>query len=198
MRFFAPRRSLLLVLALVFATPAMSATQSGVSVYLMRGLMDVSTGLDDLAAKLRTRGIAAVVDGYSARDHMSEAAIRAYKSGRVCRIVIVGHSLGADAAVDMAVALMRAGVPVALLVSFSAASNRQLPANVAHVVNYFQSGGMFDTRLIPASSRKGSVRNVDLAADGTINHFNIEKVGRLHAQTLRMITALSGPCTPHT
>lgn len=57
---------------------------------------------------------------------------------------------------------------------------------------------MFDTRFTPVASRKGSVRNVDLASDGTLNHCNIEKSGRLQAETLRMISALSGACTPQT
>lgn len=172
------------------ATPADAAT----SVYLMRGLMDVSTGLDDLAGRLKRRGVKAKVASYTARDELSAAAIRDFKSGRGCPIVIVGHSLGADAAIDMAETLKQAGVPVALLVAFSPAYPRSVPGNVRQAVNYYQSDSVWNNRYTARAGGKAVVRNVDLAKDGSIHHFNIEKAARLQAETLRLIGSAHSAC----
>lgn len=193
------RRTCWIAAALVAAGAAMvvdAATvpaAAGAKVYLMRGLFDVSTGLDALAGRLNRRGIAAKVASYTDRDGLSAAAIQAYKSGG-CPIVIVGHSLGADAAIDMSETLRQAGVSVALLVSFSPAYPRSVPANVAKVVNYFQSDSAWNNKYTSVAPAKSSVRNVDLVKDGSIHHFNIEKNERLQTETLRMIAGVNGPC----
>ena len=100
----AARLGLIAVLMILVSAAAASPSFAGKSVYLMRGLMDVSTGLDDLAAKLKRRGMTAVVKSYTDEAELTEAALRGYKSGTGCPIVIIGHSLGADAAVRMVIA----------------------------------------------------------------------------------------------
>lgn len=185
--------SLIAASAALVVDAASSSAAAGAKVYLMRGLFDVSTGLDALASRLNRRGIPAKVASYTDRDGLSAAAIQAYKSGG-CPIVIVGHSLGADAAIDMSETLRQAGVPVALLVSFSPAYPRSVPANVAKVVNYFQSDSAWNNKYTTAAPTKSSVRNVDLVKDGSIHHFNIEKSGRLQTETLRMIADVNRPC----
>jgi pimeloyl-ACP methyl ester carboxylesterase len=178
---------LLAVACIVLA--AATAAEASAKVYLMRGLMDVSTGLDDLAAKLKRRGIAAIVGSYTDQDEMAEKAIQNYRSDGGRPIVIVGHSLGADAAIGMAETLKAAKVPVALVVAFSPAASQEVPTNVARIVNYYQSNSAWNHIYTGARGFKGSLRNVDLAADDNIHHFNIEKVERLHTETIGMIAA---------
>ncbi|MDX2155735.1 MAG: alpha/beta fold hydrolase [Hyphomicrobiaceae bacterium] len=172
---------------------ALAQSQGSARAYLMRGLFDVSTGLDDLAAKLRSRGVRAIVDSYTASDQLAAAAIRAYAEQTACPIVVIGHSMGAEAAVAMAEKLAQAKVPVAVLVTFSPAYPRAVPANVGRIVNYYQSNSaLWPNRLSgPAKSR---VRNVDLANDAAVNHLNIEKLPRLHEETLRLVAAAKVSC----
>jgi hypothetical protein len=163
-------------------------------VYLMRGLFDTSTGLDQLAAKLRRRGISATVASHTAVEDLTAAAIRNYRNGSGCPVVIVGHSLGADAAISMADSLKAAHIPVALIVTFSPASSLSVPGNVARVVNYYQSNSVWNNVYARNDGFRGAVRNVDLASDDRIDHFNIEKVARLQAEAMRLIQSVSGTC----
>src|SRR5690348_2978794 len=89
----------LLVLFVVFAQrPAGAAAGThvygGTHVYLMRGIFDVSVGLDALAVELRRFGAAASVYSPTQSGDVAADAIRDYRSGRARRIVLIGHSMG--------------------------------------------------------------------------------------------------------
>src|SRR5258708_33275352 len=99
----------------VFANSAASA--AGPHAYLMRGIFNVSVGLDALAGKLSRRGIAASVYGNDDDAAVAAEAIQAYRSGQVRSIALIGHSLGAGALVSVAPRLNAAAVPAARLVS---------------------------------------------------------------------------------
>src|SRR5262249_6049928 len=88
-------------------------------VYLLRGLMNIfSLGMDDLAAKIRSRGIDATVYNYT-DSHALVAEITAkYKAGKHGPIILIGHSLGANAVMLMGQEFGKRGVPVALIVPF--------------------------------------------------------------------------------
>ena len=175
---------------LAFALMAQSApAQAGGQVFLMRGFADVSTGLDELAQKLRRRGIAATVRSYSDEEGLAANAIRLHRSGRG-PIFIIGHSLGADAAIHMAQTLRGAKVPVALIVAFGPATSQSVPANVHEVINYYQSSGIVNATYSPGPGFHGTLRNIDLDNAPNVNHFNIEKVGRLHARVIARILGL--------
>lgn len=162
---------------------------AGTHVYLMRGLADVSTGLDTLARKLKKQGIAAVVDSYTTEKSMVERAI-ADNKGKPGPIVIVGHSLGADAGVDMAEDLRAKGLNVALLVVFSPAYARDVPSNVGRVINYYQSNSFWNNTYRGGARFRGTLRNTDLAKNEKIDHFNIEKVPELHSAIIAEIRRL--------
>ena len=66
---------------------------------------------------LARHGIPTTVGNHSYGPAFAQEAIRQYKSGRLRSIMIVGHSLGGGAAVEMAAELGRAGVPVDLVVT---------------------------------------------------------------------------------
>ena len=108
----------------LLSNPALSQTTTApqsspkTHVYLIRGLMNVfSLGLDSIADKLRKRGINATVHNHLEWIALSDEAIQACKSGRESQIILVGHSLGASAVVDMAQRLSQAGVQAGLVVS---------------------------------------------------------------------------------
>src|SRR5580704_13443833 len=94
-------------------TPGMA--QSRAHVYLLRGLMNIfSLGMDTLAEKIQHRGIYATVHNYSEWQTLADHAAAAYHAGKEGPIIIIGHSLGADAVMEMSAYLGRKGVPVAL------------------------------------------------------------------------------------
>src|SRR5579884_668851 len=89
--------------------------QGPVKVYLLRGFLNVfSLGMDDLAAKLQADGISATVMNHA--DFAASRIVTTFNAGDHGPIVLIGHSLGADAIVDLANALARYNIPIALLV----------------------------------------------------------------------------------
>ncbi len=99
------------------ADPGAAQPQPRAHVYLLRGLLNIfSLGMDTLAEELKRRGVDATVDNYSEWQTLADRAAADYKAGKEAPIILIGHSLGADAVMEMAAYLGRKGVPVALVV----------------------------------------------------------------------------------
>lgn len=115
-----------------------SGANRAYQIYLLKGLADIfSSGMDFLQAKLQARGIVGEVHSHSEVESLAQSAIAKWRGGSRGPIIIIGHSLGADAAIAMAQRLGNAQVPVALLVTFSPMKPAPALANVGRAVNYF-------------------------------------------------------------
>ena len=162
--------------------------QASGHIYLLRGLAGIfSTGLDVLDEKLVQRGYNATVHPYDFYNSLAEEAAWVQKSGKG-PIIIMGHSLGADAAIYMAEKMKTLGAPVALVVTFGPTPNLVAPSNVGQVVNYYTGNTLVSKR----SGFKGSISNIHLNSAADINHLNIEKSNRLHASVISRIQAITG------
>jgi len=169
-------------------TPGMA--QSRAHVYLLRGLMNIfSLGMDTLAEKIQHRGIYATVHNYSEWQTLADHAAAAYHAGTEGPIIIIGHSLGADAVMEMSAYLGRKGVPVALAVPFDGTQSFATPSNVARVLNLTHADY---GRVYRGAGFHGSISNVDVSSDRNIDHLNIDKSARLHAQVIGAILAVVG------
>ena len=92
-----------------------SQAQGPEKVYLLRGFLNVfSLGMDDLAAKLQADGISATVINHAEADLVASRIVTNYNGGDRGPIVLIGHSLGADAVVEVANGLARYNIQVAL------------------------------------------------------------------------------------
>ncbi len=190
----------LMIAAIVLVGPCHHATAKGVGktggnppyqIYLLKGLADVfSSGMDFLQAKLQARGIVGEVHSHSEWDKLAQSAITRWHAGAHGPIIIIGHSLGADAAILMAQKLGEAQVPVALLVAFSPVDSAPANANVARAVTYFQSNSAWHGQITRGAGFHGVMETVDLAEAPGITHFNIEKADKLHAATIAKVTAI--------
>jgi hypothetical protein len=142
-------------------------------VYLMRGLMNVfSLGMDQLAAMISQHGIEASVHSHAEADAVVSQIAARYGAGDHGPIILIGHSLGADAVMMMAQSLDRVGIPVALVVPFDGTDSFAAPKNVACVLNitqqtfnYMRSGPGFH----------GELANVNVRGEPGIDHFTIDK-----------------------
>lgn len=188
-RFWAVCLSVVAVLAVALAAPAHAQSKQQPRVYLLRGLANIfSLGMDDLAAKLNARGIKASVHSYADWQVLSNYAVEQASTGkRPTPVIIIGHSLGADAAVYMGNKVSGAGVPVPLVVAFDPVTPTTASAKIGKVVNYYQSGGSGK----PVSGPR--VENIDLTGSGALSHFNIEKAGELHQRVISMIQRAPRP-----
>ena len=185
-----PFLSVLLVLMMVGLGTSPSAAQSRAHVYLLRGLMNIfSLGMDSLAQEIQHRGIYATVHNYSEWQALADQAAAAYRAGKEGPIIIIGHSLGGDAVMEMSAYLGRKGIPVALAVPFDAKQSYAAPSNVGRVLNLTHQGYGYMSR---GPGFQGSLANVDVSRDSSIDHLNIDKSPRLHRQVLGAVLGAVG------
>jgi hypothetical protein len=156
------------------------APQGPAKVYLLRGFLNIfSLGMDDLAGRIKADGIPATVTNHADADMLVSEIVTSYQAGDHGPIILIGHSLGADAVIGMAQALNRYNIPVALVVLFDGTAAHDVPGNVTTAVNFTKA---FD--LAPGPGFRGSLSNVDLGYDASIDHFTIDKSPALQASTL--------------
>jgi hypothetical protein len=101
-------------------------------------------------------------------------------------VVLIGHSLGANATLDVADELNKQNIPVDLIVTFDATRPQPVPKNVLHLVNFYQENG-FGKRVSPGQGFQGELTNHDLTAETGLSHTTIEKSPRLHAMVMQKI-----------
>lgn len=168
------------------SSPSMATPRA--HVYLLRGLLNIfSLGMDTLCDQLNRRGVYATVDNHADWESLADQAAASYKAGKEGPIILIGHSLGADAVMAMAAYLGRKGVPVALVVPFDGTASFAASANVSRVLNltqhYYMSRG---------PGFHGTLINVDLRSDPNIDHLNIDKSPRLHARVIAEVLGIVG------
>jgi pimeloyl-ACP methyl ester carboxylesterase len=155
---------------------------AGARVYLLRGIFNVSAGLDALADKLAGLGIAASVYGHAERRAVAALAARQYEAGHGRPIILIGHSLGAGAAVATARQLNDSGIPVALVVLLDPVSGEAVPPNVSRAVNLYVSGGL-GTTVEAEPGFRGSLSNLDFKSAG-MDHMSIQASDSIHRQII--------------
>jgi hypothetical protein len=148
--------------------------------YVLRGLIGVvfSTGMDDLASELNSRGIRATSHGDPEWRAIADDAIAYYRAAPDrARILLAGHSDGADAIISISNKLKAAGVPVALAVAFDPTRGvGRVPTNVERFINLYQSRNFLGGGAVsPASGFRGHFSNVNLHEHGEIMHVTIDK-----------------------
>jgi pimeloyl-ACP methyl ester carboxylesterase len=156
-------------------------------VYLLRGLLNVfSLGMDGLANELGSVGISATVANHASWQSIAGDIAAAYRSGQHGPIVLVGHSLGADAVMSMGEYLGQQGIPVALIVPFDGTGPHAATANVSRVLNLYKNTSATISR---GPGFRGELTNYYVADPG-VTHMNIDKDPKLHAMVIARIRAI--------
>ncbi len=160
-------------------------------VYLLRGLLNIfSLGMDSLAEELKRRDVDATVHSYGDWQTLADQAAADYKARKEAPIILIGHSLGADSVMEMAAYLGRKSVPVALVVPFDCTKSFTASDNVARVLNLTHGGT--PTYMRGGPGFHGTLANVDVSSDPSIDHINIDKSPQLHARVVAEVLAVVG------
>jgi hypothetical protein len=168
-----------------------SATKAETRAYLLRGWFGVfSTGLDSLAAELKSKGIKAETVGHLAWKTTVANIIKDHASGKSGPLVLVGHSQGANNVIDMARLLQRENIPVDLLVTLAPSMQDPIPGNVVRAINYYNSPG-WGAPVTADAGYRGKLTNINLGGDIGIYHMAIDKNPTIQAEIERAILAVS-------
>lgn len=175
---------------------ALVKPRNGAHVYLFRGFTGVfSQGMDEIGGKLRRRGISASVHAHITWGSQAAQAIADYKGGRTRSIVLIGHSMGGPAVINMAEELARAQVPVALVITFDPVGALAAPPNVRRLVNYYVGGGVGAT-VARAQGSRGSVVNTDLSSAG-LGHVSVQYSEEIQLKAVsNVLAAIATPRAP--
>lgn len=183
-----------LALSAALALPSL-AHAAGQKVFLIRGFANVfSPGIDLLASELQKRGVAIETSNHLSWSSTASEAIEECKSGRISSIVLVGHSLGGAAVIEVAKRLQEAGLRVALMVTLDPVSAGQAPSNVRKLENYYLSTGI-GSSIKKDTSFRGQLQNVDVSNRPGADHVAMTIMPDLHRRIIADIAASSGiPC----
>jgi len=183
------------VLCGVFITtsPASAQTAPGAQaeIYLLRGLFNIySLGMDSLAAKLQAQGYAPMVTTWDSAPSVADQIIANHRRGDTAHLVLIGHSLGSNAVIQIANQLAQYNIPVDLVVTFDVTEPLVVPTNVARFINFYQRNG-FGRPATPASGFAGEFSNLDLTADTNLSHANIDESPQLQQFVINRVFELT-------
>jgi len=164
-------------------------TQTG-EVILLRGLANIfSRGMDVIGDRLKAKGVDARVYNHSAWESLAiDIIARARKKQVSYPIIIMGHSLGANAAVQMATYLGTRGIPVSYVVAFDPTVTTFAGRKVRRIVNYYLPNG--DNIVRRGRGFKGKLSNINVSNIPDIKHTNVEKTRRLQNRSINTVMKL--------
>lgn len=178
------------------------------NVYLLRGWIGIwSTGIDQLGEEINELGVRANVYRCEQWQELTDAILEKYKDQKVTEpLVIVGHSWGADHALDLAHRLEEAHIPIDLIVTLDPVTPPTVPGNVKWCHNVFQTNGIWQPipyfRGVPLEKEEGSaglLENLNIRKDRTdllepdTDHYNIEKNPKIHKDVIAQIEKVCPP-----
>ena len=175
--------------------------------YLFRGFIGIfSTGMNQLGEELNSAGVDTIVFQSDQWSKLADTLADRFQDPDHEPIVLVGHSYGADNIIRVAQALKDRNVEIDLLLTLDPVTPPKVPANVKRCVNLYQSNGAMDSlpwlRGIPLEAEKADTvdllnenirtKRTDLLDPG-LNHFNIEKKEKIHAEIIKQVLATCPP-----
>jgi pimeloyl-ACP methyl ester carboxylesterase len=156
------------------------------SVYLLRGFAGVfSTGIDEIDGALRASGVASHIGSHLGWRSVADTILQRHAAGSDGPVVLIGHSLGANAAISVAELLERERVDVRYLATFAATAPDPLPGNIDRAVNFYFSQGGWGLPLVPGPRFRGRLENRDFAGYRDVGHFNIDKQPALQTEVVK-------------
>ncbi|MBL4890976.1 MAG: hypothetical protein JKX91_03955 [Rhizobiaceae bacterium] len=170
-----------------------SVTRTG-EIHLFRGLANVfSDGINVIGARMQRNGMDARVYNHSRWQSVTEDIIvRSKRIGGVSYpIVIMGHSLGGNASVQMAKYLGDRGIKVAKVVAFDPTITTYVGPNIGNVRNYYIPKRDNENVVREATGYTGQLENIDMTVRDGVDHFNIEKQVDIQIKLVKETRALT-------
>jgi len=167
-------------------------TRAVTHVYLLRGLFGVfSQGIDALAAELVSLGYTSEVYGWDESQKVIDQIGSRFAAGHTGPVVVIGHSLGANATIAVATAVAPQNIPIDLAVTFDATDPGPVPENVAVLINFWADDG-FGKPVSAVPGYTGQLENFDLSGEPGIDHTSIDTRERFHQFVITTLEGMTG------
>ena len=101
--------------------------------------------------------------------------------------MLVGHSLGANAVIQIAELLKKEHITVQYMAIFAATGPDPVPSNVRRVDNFYFATHGWGEPLTGARDFSGTLRNRDYSSADGVGHFNIDKQPEIQREVLAKI-----------
>jgi len=162
--------------------------KTSADVFLLRGFGNVfSRGLDQISVKLKKKGVkASVVHHGEWQSVLAKIILNRKKYGRR-PIVLIGHSLGANAILRIADKLKSKKITVQYMVTFAATNPMPVSSNVRKLTNYYFETDGWGKKVRKGRGFRGNLKNIDFSKSKTVGHFNIEKQPKLQRQVINNV-----------
>lgn len=178
------------------------------NVYLVRGFIGLfSFGIDRLTVKINEAGIRAHVFQEDQYKTLGRTIAKAYRSAQDPEpLILIGHSLGADAVIKIARELQKEGIVVDVIVTLDPTRPPKLPGNVRICYNYYQPSiwdGTGILRGIALETDPGAavqLHNFNIREERKdllewdTNHVNVDKNTKIHTEVIQRL--LADHCPP--
>ncbi len=173
------------------------APTKAASVYLMRGFLGVfSLGMDRLDASLRAKGVKTRILSHTGWPSVVSEILaeQALHPGQHAPVVIVGHSLGGNAALQAGYVLGKQGFPVDLVVTVDPTMSRPISPVVKRYLNVYMSGDAFGTKLAATGKAVANddIRSNPLLNKPGVNHFTMDENPLVQQQILNEVMRTLG------
>ena len=162
-------------------------------IYLLRGLANIfSRGMDVMGERMVRRGLDARVYNHNAWQGLANNIVARNKVRQVSYpIIIMGHSLGGNASVQMAKYLGDRGIKVRYVVAFDPTVTTFVGRNIDQVTNYYLPNEKHTNVVRKAAGFSGKLKNVRVTNIRGITHTNVEKNRGLQNKSIKYIFSLT-------
>lgn len=163
-------------------------------VIFLRGIFGVfSTGLNEMSDNLVGNGISSNVYHHQNWRNAARYLIESKSRGTAGRIVVIGHSFGADAAVTLSKHLNKEGIRIDYLITLDPTVEQTIPGNVRRSVNYYLPQSIFGKEMRSSKPNRGRLANIQLATTDDFGHFTMDNDQQLKEVILSAVNdALEG------
>ncbi len=166
-------------------------TRADTHVYLLRGLFGVfSLGMDSLAQELVERGYTAEIYNWDEAETVIAQIAKRFQGGHTGPVVVIGHSLGANAVIQVADAVQPQSIPIVLGVTFDATDPGPVPDNIAVFINFWAKDG-FGKPVEATPGYTGQLENFDLSGDPNISHTSIDTLDKFHQFVITTLESMT-------
>lgn len=166
-------------------------TRTDTHVYLLRGLFGVfSLGMDSLSQELVEQGYTAEIYGWDEAEKVVAQISTRFQKGHTGPVVVIGHSLGANAVINVATAVQAQNIPIAFGVTFDATDPGPVPQNVAVFYNFWAQDG-FGKPVSAVPGYTGQLENFDLSGDPNISHTSIDTMDKFHQFIIKTLEGMT-------